>query len=230
MGINPQPVELTPKQRRRQNLHKFFSPMCHRLVELESFNEFSTWLSHEFNPEIDFLCERPAQLVAYVDGREQGYTPDLFARTANGDEYLGECKQAADLVEDETGVLVPKRWPVISAITERYNLTLRVFTDIDLLDQQIALSNWRTALPYVSDEAQRPRRELRRQVMAQFDLSPRQSFFELATNCPDWEPTEVHSAAIWSVHQRLLSLDWNAAPLGEDTLLTAGTGAPRTSR
>lgn len=228
MGINPQPVELTPKQRRRQNLHSFFSPLCHRVVELTSFNEYCIWLSHEFNPEIDFLCERPGQLVAYVDGKEQGYTPHLFARTVHGDEYLGECKKAADLEEDERGLLVPERWSVMSAIAKQHSLPLRLFLDLDLVDKQIALSNWRTALPHVSDEAQRPRYKLRRQLMSQFDHSQCYTLSELADSCPDWEPPEVHSAAIWSVHQRHLSLDWNAAPLGEDTLLTAGTITPRT--
>ncbi len=220
MGMLPEPVELTPKQRRKQNVYKFFSPLCGREVELESFVEFIVWLSLEFSPDTEFLCERPGILVARVNGKDESYTPDLFVRTQSKEEFLGESKKDEDLVETPGGERLPKRWAVMSGIAAHYNLPLRLFTDADFLDRRVAVGNWREVLPHVAGEAQRPRHPLRKIVLDQFDVAPQLTLGELSASIADWSPSEVHGVALWWVHQGSLVLDWNAAPLGRQTLLT----------
>ena len=224
MGINPNPIPLTPKARRKQNLFKFFSALCDREVELESFVEYIVWLSLEFNRRIVFMCERPCVLQGRVDGRKETYKPDLFFRTRDLEESLGECKKKEDTEEVEPGVFLPKRWPAMSALAEQVRLPLKLFLDADFAPMVTAVANWREALPYVADEAQRPRHALREAVLAQFDQVSMLSLGELSATIPDWEASEVHSAALWWVHQGPLDLDWNKAPLGRDTVLTLHSG------
>lgn len=224
MGINPSPIPLTPKARRGQNLYKFFSALCGRIVELESFVEFIVWLSLEFNRRIIFLCERPCVLKGKVDGRNATYKPDLFFRTRDLEESLGECKKIEDTEEVEPHLFLPKRWPAMSGLAEQYRLPLKLFLDADFAPFATAVANWREALPYVADEAQRPRHALRDAVLTQFEQVSMLSLGELSATIPDWEASEVHSAALWWVHQGPLDLDWNKAPLGRDTVLRLHSG------
>ena len=223
MGIDPQPIQLTQKERRRQNVYKLFSALCDRIVELESFTEFLVWLSLEFCPEIIFLCERPCRLEGRVDGKKQSYRPDLFVR-ARGDsapqEHLGETKKREDCIEVEPGIWRPKRWSVMEALVEPTGRPLRLYTDYDFIEQRIAVDNWREALPYVADEAQRPRYELRQQVLEQFQRMGQLPLGEVTASIPDWERSEVESVVLWWVHQGRLAFDWNDRPLGRDSLLT----------
>ena len=224
MGFNPSPIELTPKELRRQNIYKFFSALCDREVIVESLVEYIVWLSMEFNHRIVFLCERPAELSGRVDGKSKSYRPDLFFRTCDGEESLGEAKKQEDIKEVEPGVWQPARWPIMTALCEQVRLPLKLFVDSDFLPVKTAVANWRDALGHVADEAQRPRHELREQLLKQFEDLPMLSIGELSANLPDWEPTEVQNAALWWVHQGPLSLDWNKAPLGRETVLTLHSG------
>ncbi len=223
MGIDPQPIQLTQKERRRQNVYKFFSTLCDRIVELESFVEFLVWLPLEFSPEVIFLCERPCRLEGRVEGKKQSYRPDLFVR-AKGDsapeEHFGETKKREDCVEVEPDIWQPKRWPVMQALVEPTGRPLRLYTDYDFIEQRVAVDNWREALPYVADEAQRPRYELRQQVLEQFQRIGQLPLGEVTASIPDWERSEVESVALWWVHQGRLAFDWNDRPLGRDSLLT----------
>lgn len=223
MGINPNPIPLTPKERRRQNVWKFFSTLCNRTVELESFVEFLVWVSLEFCPDVIFLCERPCKLEGRVEGKKQTYRPDLFVR-AKGDagpsEHLAECKKSEDCVEVESGIWQPKRWDVMQALVDPTGLPLRLYRDGDFIEQRIAVDNWREALPYVTDEAQRPRYELRERVLEQYRRIGQLPLGEVSASIADWEASEIESAALWWVHQGRLQLDWNERPLGRDTLLT----------
>lgn len=223
MGIDPKPIELTQKERRRQNVYKFFSALCDRFVELESFTEFLVWLSLEFSPNVIFLCERPCRLEGRVEGKKQTYRPDLFVRAkADGAplEHLGETKKREDCVEVEPDVWQPKRWPVMKALVDKTGLPLRLYTDFDFIEQRVAVDNWREALPYIADEAQRPRHELRQLVLEQFRHMGQLPLGEVTASITDWERSEVDSAALWWVHQGRLQLDWNDRPLGRDSLLT----------
>ncbi len=224
MGMNPTPIELEPKARRNQNLFRFFSPLADRIVELESFVEYIIWLSMEFNQQVIFLCERPCVLSGKIDGRKQTYKPDLFFRTRELEESLGECKKQEDLIETEPGVWLPKRWPIMSALAEQARYPLKLYIDAELAPYATAVANWREALSYVSDEAQRPRPELRETVLAQFEHVSTLSLGELAASIPDWEPSEVHSASLWWVHQGPLDVEWNRSPLGRETVLTLHSG------
>ena len=223
MGIDPQPIQLTQKERRRQNVYKFFSALCDRFVELESFVEFLVWLSLDFSPEVIFLCERPCRLEGRVEGKKQSYRPDLFVR-AKGDsgpqEHLGETKKREDCIEVEPDIWHPKRWPLMQSLVDKSGLPLRLYTDYDFIEQRVAVDNWREALPYVADEAQRPRYELRQQVLEQFQRIGQLPLGEVTASIPDWERSEVESVALWWVHQGRLAFDWNDRPLGRDSLLT----------
>ena len=224
MTIDPTPIPLTAKARRRQNLFKFFSPLCDRLVELESFVEYIVWLSMEFDRQITFLCERPCVLQGRVAGRKETYKPDLFFRKRDQDGSLGECKKNEDLVENEAGVRLPKRWPAMSALAEQARVPLALFVDADFVARATAAANWREALPYAADEAQRPRHALREGILTQFEQVPMLSLGELSASIADWEASDVYSAALWWVYQGTLDLDWNKAPLGRDTVLTLHSG------
>lgn len=223
MGMDPKPLPLTQKERRRQNVWKFFSALCNRFVELESFVEFLVWLSLEFCPEVIFLCERPCRLEGQVDGKKQTYRPDLFVRAKGNEaplEHLGETKKQEDCIEVEPNIWQPARWSVMEALTAPRGLPLRLYTDADFVEQRVAVDNWREALPYVADEAQRPRHELRASVLDQFQHFEQLPLGEISASIPDWEPSEVESVALWWVHQGRLALDWNDRPLGRDSLLT----------
>lgn len=219
MSLNPSPVPLKPKRRRRQNVFKFYSPKCQREVEVESFVEYIVWLSYEFDANTTFMCERPGELVAPVDGKSQKYTPDLFVRTANDEEYLIEAKKDEDLVESDCDDRVPKRWPIISAIADHYGLPLRVVTDLDFSDRQISVANWREALPYAADESLRPRYPLRESVLSLFSEFQQLTLGEISSSLPDWPPSECHSSALWHVHQGRLAMEWNTTALDRTTLL-----------
>jgi hypothetical protein len=223
MGINPKPIDLTPKERRRQNVYKFFSALCDRFVELESFTEFLVWLSLEFSPDVIFLCERPCRLEGRVEGKKQTYRPDLFVR-AKGDgapiEHLGETKKREDCVEVEPDVWQPKRWPVLQSLVDETGLPLRLYTDFDFVEQRVAVDNWREALPYVADEAQRPRHELRELVLEHYQRMGQLPLGEVSASIAGWERSEVDAATLWWVHQGRLQFDWNDRPLGRDSLFT----------
>ena len=223
MGIDPQSRPLTPKERRRQNVWKIYSALCDRLVELESFVEFQVWLSLEFCPEVIFLCERPCKLEGRVDGKKQTYRPDLFVRS-RGDagpiEHLGECKKSEDCFEVEPGVWQPARWDIMNALVAPTGLPLRLYRDVDFVDQRTAVDNWREALGYIADEAQRPRYELRELVLEQYQRMGQLPLGEVSSTIAEWERSEVEAAAIWWVHQGRLTFDWNDRPLGRDSLFT----------
>ncbi len=112
----------------------------------------------------------------------------------------------------------------MSALCEQARLPLKLIVDSDFLPMKTAVANWREAVAYVADEAQRPRHELREQVLGQFEHMPMLSLGELSSSLPDRDPSEVHSCALWWVHQGPLSLDWNKAPLGRETVLTLHSG------
>ena len=114
---------------------------------------------------------------------------------------------------------LPKRWHVLSSVAAQYQLPLQLRTDADFLDHRVGVGNWREALPHVASEVQRPRYELRKFVLDQFNTEAHLTIGELAAGTTDWEPSEVHSVALWCVHQGDLLLDWNASPLGRQTLL-----------
>ncbi len=219
MGFNPSPIELKPKELRKQNTFKFFSPLCGREVIVESLVEYIVWLSFEFDRNVKVLCERPAKLEGRVDGKEKSYRPDLFVRTQDNEETLVECKKHEDLIEVEPDVWQPKRWDTMSTLAEQISLPLRLVVDSDFVPLSTAVNNWREALPFAADESQRPRHALRQYIQRQFEMMPTQTLGELAANTADWEADEVHSAALWWAHQGPLDLEWNAAPLGRDTVL-----------
>lgn len=225
MSIDPTPIALEPKARRNQNLFRLFSPLADRIVELESFVEYIVWLSLEFNQNVIFLCERPCVLSGKVDGRKQTYKPDLFFRTRDQEESLGECKKKEDLVETEPNVWLPKRWPIMTDLAKQARYSLKLYVDADLAPYATAVANWREALPYVADEAQRPRPELRQAVLTHFEQVSKLSLGELAASIPDWEASEVHSASLWWVHQGPLDIEWNRSPLGRETVLTLHSGS-----
>lgn len=220
MGINPSAIPLTPEELRKQNIYKFFSALCNREVIVESLVEYLVWLSFEFSHRIVFLCERPVKLEGRVDGRHKSYRPDVFLRTCDGEESLVEAKKQEDTTEIEPGVWRPKRWSIMSALCDQARLPLKLILDSDFLPVKTAVANWREAIACVADEAQRPRHELRKLVLGQFEHMPMISLGELSASISDWEPSEVHNAALWWVHQGPLSLDWNKAPLGRETVLT----------
>ena len=223
MAMNPTPGALTAKERRRQNVWKLFSVLCGRFVELESFVEYLVWLSLEFCPEVIFLCERPCKLEGRVDGKKQSYRPDLFVR-AKGEtgpvEHLGECKKSEDCVEVEPNVSRPPRWDVMKALVDSTGLPLRLYTDGDFAEQRIAIDNWREALGYIADEAQRPRYELRELVLDQYQRIGQLPLGEVSASITEWEPSEVEADTLWWVHQGRLEFDWNERPLGRDSLFT----------
>ena len=223
MALDPKPIPLTPKERRRQNVWKFYSVLCGRTVEVESFVEYLVWLSLEFCPDVTFLCERPCKLKGRVDGRNQTYRPDLFVRT-KGDagpiEHLGECKKSEDCVEIEPEVWEPPRWDVMTSLVDPTGLPLRLYRDGDFVDQRMAVDNWREALGYIMDEAQRPRYELRELVLEQYQRMGQLPVGEVSASITEWEQFEVEAAALWWVHQGRLEFEWNERPLGRDSLLT----------
>lgn len=223
MGFIPSPVQLTPKELRRQNIFKFYSPLCGREVIVESLVEYIVWLSFEFDRNVKVLCERPAKLEGRVDGKNKTYRPDLFVRTQNNEETLVECKKHEDLREVEPDVWRPARWDTMNALAEQNNLPLRLIVDLDFVPLSTAVNNWREALPFAADEAQRPRHSLREYIQNQFDMMPAQTLGELSANTADWDAEEVQSAALWWVHQGPLELEWNNAPLGRDTVLRKHT-------
>lgn len=223
MAINPTPITLTPKERRRQNMWRFYSALCGRFVELESFVEYLVWLSLEFCPQVIFLCERPCRLEGRVNGKKESYRPDLFVRRRNVDvieEHLGEAKKSEDCFEVEPGDWQPKRWDVMTALVEPTGHPLRLYRDGDFVEQRMAVDNWREALGYVAEEAQRPRHELRELVMDQYQRMGQLPLGEVSASITEWEPSEVEAATLWWAHQGRLEFDWNARPLGRDSLFT----------
>ena len=102
----------------------------------------------------------------------------------------------------------------MSALCDQARLPLKLILDSDFRPVKTAVANWREAIACVADEAQRPRHELRKLVLGQFELMPLISLGELSASFSVLAPSVVHNAALCFVHQGPLSLDWNKAQLG----------------
>ncbi len=144
---SPTPLALTPKQSRRANLFRWYSPKAGRLVDAESYLEFRHLLWREVDPDVVALCERPSPRIEdYVHGKSLKYTFDAWIRLRGGTELFIEVKPQSNLGSNGH----PARWDLISAWCNEHGLACAWVTDVDLVPHRQLLDNWEQALAYVS--------------------------------------------------------------------------------
>ncbi|AJC44792.1 hypothetical protein SB85_02450 [Xanthomonas sacchari] len=136
------PREMSSSEFYRSNVFIARSPRLERKVELVS-SQYEAWLFIEFDPEIDWFCERPPLGIDLLPLEGQSHALDFWVVTRKGEQY-------GVLIYHEQAMSARGRsLDLIERSIDRANIRCQLWRADDLRKRFVHLRNLKQLLPFV---------------------------------------------------------------------------------
>lgn len=198
-----EPRTLTKSERRRGDLHVFYSPKLGRRVELIECVRMALALRFEFDPQTLTYVERPRTLEVQGEPIEL----DFWTREQRGHERYWLIVAINDTVSPGSPRRNYRRARDMVEAARQAQLCLDFCFEEDLQKDAGALGTWYRLLPYAQTALTLPNREiLRERVLREFDTLARASFDQIESSLRGFHAADVRAVVVNLVCDGLLAL------------------------
>jgi hypothetical protein len=199
-----QPRPLTRPERRADDLHAFQSPKEKRRIEVIGVTALGLALLLEFNPNIVAYIERPRVIETSAGRHELSF----WIRNKQGRERFLFIVPTSASQPGQNGRRIHRRTEALLEAARRAEIQLIFVSEPDLLDQRMRITQALRMLAYVQDVQRLPNRlYLRERVRANFELSARARFSDVAQSMPEFVASDIRAVVCDLVHQGELTID-----------------------
>jgi hypothetical protein len=211
--------ELTPKERKRQDVYAFISPKnSHRLIRVIDPIQAAAALRFEFDPKVRVYVERPRRL-ALTEHRVIDIT---FWTQSSDNAELFWLVVPAPTTETIAGRRLPRESGLLSEAAARHGLQLNFIFEAELSADRNRIDACFRLLPFVQAAGSvRDRVIIEQKIIAVVRTQPTQSFRRIEQQLSDHSPADVRAVLAGLVHAGKLEMDLRS-PLSTATPLTEG--------
>ena len=214
-----QPVKPSKKFVTASNHYRFYSYKLDRDVDAYCWLERMNLLALEFDPGVQYFCERPLQIDEFVGTKQLRHV--LNTVVLRSSTLTFQVVKPDECLVQYGSQRLPGGWPLIQQWAKIHQYQIEFVTDKEVLADLLRARNLLLLAPFLRATQFFPDAELRRRLWGEIrDRRPRR-VCDWVEELQSASPTEVMAGLAVLFHQDRVDLDLSQRLLTPNTLVTA---------